>query len=236
MNKDSIYKERHQIKSTEVNSLQELSLAGLLKIIQNLSVDGSEYVGAGKDKTLDSGFIWVFSRLEFNVIRMPKYLEEVYLYTYTNEMMHYIYPRTYLIKDLNDNLLVKATSLWFLIDINKRKIVMPSESGIGLPSDIKADKVNKIEVKDVELRETRIVRYSDVDVNLHLNNVRYFDFISDLNDSSFHKNHIINHVNISFHQEVKEGEKVDIYASGDNTYFKFMLGEKCVFECNIFYE
>ena len=229
------YKERYYVKSSEVDIHQTLKLSSLLKILQDLATEGSKILNAGTDKTLAKGYLWVFSKLQININRLPRYEETVNLSTYPNEMMHFIYPRTFEIKDLDNNMLVKATSMWCLIDTNTRKIVLPSETGVGVKSDIKADPMTKIVAKDNKLIESRIVKYTDLDLNKHLNNTRYLDFICDLYDSKFFIDHRINKINIAFHQEVKEGEIVDIYASSDNNYFLFKVNEKVVFECNIDY-
>ena len=229
------YKEKYYVKSSEVDIHQTLKLSSLLKILQDLATEGSKILNAGTDKTLAKGYLWVFSKLQLNINRLPRYEETVNLSTYPNEMMHFIYPRTFEIKDLDNNMLVKATSMWCLIDTNTRKIVLPSETGVGVKSDIKADPMTKIVAKDNKLVERRIVKYTDLDLNKHLNNTRYLDFICDLYDSKFFIDHKINKINIAFHQEVKEGEIVDIYASNDNNYFLFKVNEKIVFECNIDY-
>ena len=227
------YNEKYYVKSSEVDIRQTLKLSSLLKILQDLATEGSKILNAGTDKTLAKGYLWVFSKLQINIDRLPRYEETVNLSTYPNEMMHFIYPRTFEIKDLDDNMLVKATSMWCLIDTNTRKIVLPSETGVGVKSDIKADPMSRIVAKDVKLIESRRVKFTDLDLNKHLNNTRYLDYICDLYDSSFFVNHKINKLLIAFHQEVKEGENVDIYASSDNSYFLFKVNEKIVFECNI---
>lgn len=229
------YKEKYYVKSSEVDIHQTLKLSSLLKILQDLATEGSKILNAGTDKTLAKGYLWVFSKLQININRLPRYEETINLSTYPNEMMHFIYPRTFEIKDLDNNMLVKATSMWCLIDTNTRKIVLPSETGVGVKSDIKADPMTKIVAKDTKLLESRIVKYTDLDLNKHLNNTRYLDFICDLYDSKFFIDHKINKINIAFHQEVKEGEIVDIYASNDNNYFLFKVNGKIVFECNIDY-
>ena len=229
------YKEKYYVKSSEVDSYRKLKLSSLLKIFQDLATEGSKILDAGTDKTLDKGYLWVFSKLEININRFPIYEETINLSTFPNEMMHFIYPRTYLFKDLNDNVLVKATSIWCLIDANTRKILLPSETGIGVASPIKADPISKIEKKEVALKESRTVRYTDIDINKHLNNTKYLDYICDLYDSNFFDINHIKKITISFHNEVKEGETIDIYASNDNTYFLFKVNDKAVFECNIEY-
>ena len=227
------YKEKYYVKSSEVDIHQSLKLSSLLKILQDLATEGSKILNAGTDKTLDKGYLWVFSKLQISINRLPRYEETINLSTYPNEMMHFIYPRTFEIKDLEDNMLVKATSMWCLIDTNTRKIVLPSETGVGVKSDIKADPISKIITQDVRLVESRVVKYTDLDLNKHLNNTRYLDYICDLYDSKFFMDHKIGKINIAFHQEVREGEVVDIYASSDNNYFLFKVNDKTVFECNI---
>ena len=92
MDEKITYIENYQIKSSEANSKLELSVPALLKILQDLSVSGAEYIGVGVDRTTYEGLMWVYSNLEININRMPKYMEKVILYTYPNEMVHFIYP------------------------------------------------------------------------------------------------------------------------------------------------
>ena len=230
------YKEDYLVKSADVDAFHNMKLSSLMKILQNLAYDGAAILGAGKDKTFERGYLWVFSKLEIQIERFPYDQEIVKLSTFPNELMHFVYPRTFLIKDNQDNLLVKATSFWCLINSNTRKIALPSETGIGATSDIKADAISKIVTKDVSLKESRVVRYTDIDLNKHLNNTRYLDFICDLYDIDYFKNHEIKRLDIAFHHEVKEKEVVDIYASIDNTYFVFKVNDTKVFECNIEYK
>ena len=222
------YSSDYLVKSSDVDAYHKMKLSSLMKILQDLAYDG--------EQTFERGYLWVFSKLKIHINKMPYDQEVIKLITYPNELMHFVYPRTFVIKDNQDNVLVKATSFWCLINTNTRKIALPSETGIGVTSSYKADPIDKIAVKDVSFKESRIVRYTDIDLNKHLNNTRYLDFICDLYDSNYFAFHSIKKLNIAFHQEVKEGQKVDIYASSDNTYFVFKVDDKKVFECNIEYQ
>ena len=238
---DSItYKQNYIVKPGDVDFHKKLKLSSIMNILQELAVFGAEYLNFGKDKTLDKGYLWVFSKLEIDIFRYPEYLEEIKLATYPNQTMHFIYPRTFEIKDKDDNLIIKAKSLWCLIDANSRRILSPKETGINPVSLIKVEKIKGIDVKDATNVQMRKVRYSDLDINKHVNNIRYLEYIIDLFDSDYLSNHIIKNINMIFHHEIKEHDLVKINASIDKSYYVFFVNDngqdKKVFECNIKFE
>ena len=75
------YNEKYYVKSSEVDTYQELRPSSLLKILQDLATEGSKIVDAGPDKTLDKGYLWVFSKLDISIERMPRYQETINLST-----------------------------------------------------------------------------------------------------------------------------------------------------------
>ena len=228
------YEKSYIVKSSDVDSTKKMRITGIMNVLQDLAVMGAEILGFGKDKVLDKGYLWVFSKLEIKIFRLPDYLEEIELITYPNQTMHFIYPRTFEFKDKDGNILIKATSLWCLIDKETRKLLSPKETGVNPISQIKVDKISPINVFPTELKEKRRVRYSDLDINNHLNNIRYLEYILDLFDSNFICEKDIKKINMVFHQEIKENEIVYINASPNNSYFYFSINEdKKVFECNI---
>ena len=62
-----------------------------------------------------------------------------------------------------------------------------------------------------QLIEDRVVRYNDIDLNGHLNNTKYIDYITDLKDESFYKKHSLKSILVSYDKEIKEKEVVTLY-------------------------
>ncbi|WZL77603.1 thioesterase [Eubacteriales bacterium mix99] len=57
----------------------------------------------------------------------------------------------------------------------------------------------------------RTVQYSETDLNGHMNNSCYLDWMDDLLDVAFHRCHIIRSLQINFVSEVQTGQTVTIH-------------------------
>ena len=79
----------------------------------------------------------------------------------------------------------RATSLWVLFNIRAVSSAVPGDIGENYPYDLSHGAAlpdpGKIKLPDdMELIRTRTVAYSEVDMNSHLNNAKYADWICEL--------------------------------------------------------
>lgn len=85
---------------------------------------------------------------------------------------------------MNNEVVGGVYSIWTLIDLNKRRIVRPQKVGITMPEC--EEYVSYVEnyepLLGIETHKqiTREVLYSDVDLNKHMNNARYLEWVMDL--------------------------------------------------------
>lgn len=128
---------------------------------------------------------WIISKLRFKIHRIVKIDEEVTLRTWVTEGTHVVYPRHLEVYDASGNLVLEATSNWSLLDLVRRRITMPKRVGLTFPDNL--PKKGNIEIETdfmddegFEFVEDRKVRFSDIDVNNHLNNARYMDWVCDI--------------------------------------------------------
>ena len=85
--------------------------------------------------------------------------------------------------------------------------------------------------------ETRKVRYSDVDLNGHLNNTKYIDYILDVHDSEFYKKNRISHFVINYDKELMDNNLFNLYSNSSNPeYIKGEIDGATAFEVNIAYQ
>ena len=129
-----------------------------------------------------------------------------------------------------------ATSIWAMIDTVTREpqnILLVNDGSIV--DYIHAEKECPIKdvsrVKTPEMTEyTEFkVEYSDLDVNGHLNSVRYLDHVMNTFSLDFLRNHDIKRVEIAYVAEGHWGETLRIYHLEEdemNHYFRFVRQEE----------
>ena len=55
----SIYQTSCRLKNKDVNIYRKLRTSTLFEMLQEISIAHTEQLGAGREKTLDQGFLWV---------------------------------------------------------------------------------------------------------------------------------------------------------------------------------
>ncbi len=215
-----MYQEKIFINSNDVDDHFDLKISTIFKYLQQVSTNHSELLGLGKKDTVDKGMFWVISRIHVKILKMPTMLETLTVTTHPGDLMMFIFPRHYQIYNEKGELCIIASAAWVLLDSNTHKAITKpfgdgyTFKGESLPEDMRLpDRV----IYDSELNkvETRRVRYNDIDLNGHLNNTKYIDYIIDTHDISFYKKYRVNEILINYEKEIKNEDNVDIYSDGN---------------------
>ena len=236
-----MYKKNYYIGSNDVDQFLLLKLPSFFKMMQDIATEHAEKLNTGKSETIDKGLYWVITRIEIDVINMPKYLSTVTLCTYPGDDMRFIFPRYFLLYDEDGALLMRASSTWMILNRNTHTVSLNPFNGrkidgehheeeLPLPKKVVSD-------TNISLFEKRKVRYSDIDLNGHLNNTKYIDMILDVHDSEFYKKHQISHFLINYEQELRDNDELSLFVNASNPeYIKGMKNDKTSFEVNITYK
>ena len=112
-------------------------------------------------------------------------------------------------------MLIKGSSEWVTIDIEKRRIASPGKL-YNLSDDEFLKEKNfegkffKVPSFDADGEGFKIrPSYTDFDINCHVNNTKYADFI--LNAYPLKVNEEIRTMQIDYHLEIKETEEISVY-------------------------
>ena len=238
--KKIVYKTKKLVLPSEIDLNRNYKLSSILKDIQNIAVDAVESLGIKDELTRDRGFNWVYTKLYIEFNSIPKEKETIYYETYPLDMKHFIYPRQFNVKDSKGDVYFKVLINCVLLDMINRKAATPKETGVAIlgyknKHTIELTMPKTIARNDASYQETRKIHYTDLDINNHLNNVRYFDFILDLFSKDKIDNLEFNSILISFNKEVKLNEELMLYASGDLTYIYGKVNDHIAFEAEVSY-
>lgn len=178
-----IFERNYRIAYSDTDLKQRLRLSRLFTLLQEAATDHAALLGAGSDKTLDRGLLWIVTLQEAIVHRMPAYGESVRIVTWPGKIRHLLFPRFYRIEDETGGALIEASSLWALMDRETRKAAFPERHGINVPPVVTGNEISLPSVPRTQPAEstgTFTVPYSYIDQNGHMNNTRYFDLAEDV--------------------------------------------------------
>ena len=211
-----MFKEKIKITSNDVDKFLNLKVSSLFKFFQQVSTDHAEVIHVGTADTIDKGMCWVMLRMEVKIYDYPKINEEVIVSTHPGAVDRFIFSRFYQLYSKKGKLLASGSSTWAVINMSTRRIVpRPFENGIMKGESSKDDipLPEKIVYSELEKIETRLIRNSDIDLNGHLNNTKYIDFILDTKEPGYFDKKILTRIVVNYEKELKEGESVELFVN-----------------------
>ena len=219
-------KREYQVRSAECDRFNQMRIRSLFNLFQDVADLHAESLGVGYTFCLENNLTWMGSGYHVEINRLPKRDEKIELYTWPSDAMPLMAVREFELKTNTGEVLVKATSGWILIDLNKRR-PLPLQKYIAHLKVIKERSVNNIDglkkvvlPDDLDLCTFQIVREDDIDINQHVNNSVYPSWILDTVSEDFLSSHTLNEVTVQFKQGVQKENKVAIFTKieDNNTY------------------
>lgn len=208
---EPIYKQDFLIDDMAVDCFGRLKLSSLLYYTQEVSGKHSTLLGADYDTLALQRLFWAVTRHRVLISRIPMRGETITVETWPMPTTKIAYPRSVVAFDQQGNELFRAISLWVLMDLDQRTMVLPGKSGVIVEGTLTGKELSvphSILPKTMSRQANRTVTYSCLDRNNHMNNTRYLDWINDLLESSFHSYHTAREFIICYHNEAREGQEI----------------------------
>jgi acyl-ACP thioesterase len=217
-------------------SYNELDFKGLWKLenifltMQDVAGKHAEKLGAGYEDLKKKGITWVLIRTSLKMEKYPDAYTPVKITTWPEPEKRMLFPRFFTFQDDAGNLLGTASTLWALMDIEARTLVAPASKGIAVqtPAEppLKLELPGKIKLPEGEIMESTICpKYSDLDINNHVNNSRYIDWFADQIPLEVHSRGILSEISVGYSKEIRSGESVKLEFSRNDNQFR-MAGKE----------
>ncbi|MBE0676867.1 MAG: hypothetical protein IH591_19585, partial [Bacteroidales bacterium] len=164
----------------------KLYLHSLLNYIQDIASEHAELLNFGRDDLQQGNRFWILSRIYVVIHRMPEWREVVSLRTWPRGTEGLFALRDIEIRDEEGIIIAAATTSWVIVDIASRRPCRPDYLLEGMNREFpgntalprNAGKVSPTSDACNTAPPFR-VKPADLDVNLHVNNVRYIQWVYD---------------------------------------------------------
>ncbi|NLK63762.1 MAG: acyl-ACP thioesterase [Tissierellia bacterium] len=214
---ESIFRKKYMVQVSDIDFRRQLKLSSLFVYLQDMATEHAYNIGVGRDALQEKyGIIWVLNRAVVEIIRHPVFKEEITIETWPEQPDKVQFNRNFLVYDKGGNVIARAFSQWVVIDYQTRKLRRSSIIEEKFP---KVDRerpitgiLNKIKpIGGLNLSYKKTVGYSDIDINEHLNNAKYIDYIMDCFSLKLHKKYNISSIQIDYLHEALPGEIIQLY-------------------------
>ncbi len=215
--------ENYKVKFHDTNSNEILSASSVLKFMQETGMLHMKNVRPSYEDLISQGKALILSSIRINMYTPIYAYDEITVRTWATGSRGFTTNRSFEIYK-GEELIAEANSIWALVSITDKKLVRISEvdfSNFEQEEPLSLDQPAKVRITN-ELKLNLVgeytVRYSDTDLNGHMNNTNYPDLF--FNCLPKPESKLVKSLAISFINEAKIGELVKIYmAKSDGKYF-----------------
>lgn len=209
------YDETFTLRQRDCDLNDKWRLSAVLETMQDVAGAHSVLLGCGRDDLIKKDIVWVLSRSELHMNRYPASGEKITVHTFPTPTRICFFPRYYIFTDSRGEMVGKAGTLWLLLDLNTRRMLPPGEIGklipdnrdLSVPMNLPATVGN---LQGEEFISTYTPVYTDLDVNGHVNNARYADWLCNTLGISLMTEYEPEHIILNYNHEVLPGNTVTL--------------------------
>ncbi len=210
---EPIYSQEFQITDNTVDCFGRLKPSMILYFVQEVAGQHFNRISMDYDALAKLGMFWAIIRQKVQITRLPTRGETIKVETWPMPTTRVAYPRSVVAYDEAGNEVFRSISIWVLMDVNTRNMILPGKSGISVIGTLRGNELaapNGLVAKDLASHRQRTVSFTDLDRNGHMNNTKYMDWIDDLLPSLYHRSHGVQEFTVCYFAESREGQTLDL--------------------------
>jgi medium-chain acyl-[acyl-carrier-protein] hydrolase len=217
-----LWREEFKIHSYEIGPSGYVTPQSICRFLQEVASNHALAIGVSGDAQKNT---WVLSQLSLRMSRYPRWHQSMTIETWPVLKLpigvrgH----RDFILRDQGGREIGKASTVWLLLDEKTRR---PTRMPLGLKefaSEGHAENILRA-VKEDEMDGVMNaldfrIRGSDIDWNLHVNNVCYLEWALETVPAEFRLQNMVTELDISFVAEGKYGNEVisERFPTGEGT-------------------
>ena len=210
---EPIYSQNFTLTDVHVDCFGRLKTSMILYFAQEVAGNHFSRLAMDYDTMLQRRLFWAITRHKVQITRLPRHGETIRIETWPMPTTRVAYPRSVVAYDEQGNECFRAITLWVLMDLNNRSMVLPGKSGIEVAGTLRGNELASplgLPAKALRNRRSRCVSFTDLDRNGHMNNTKYLDWMDDLLPASFHAEHTVKEFTVCYLNEAREGQQLQL--------------------------
>ncbi len=175
------FEEQFKIRASEVDANQKATLPAICNLLQEIAGNHARQLQFDITDLQENKLTWVLHRLQVQMDRFPDWRETITIRTWPSGGDGLRAHRDFLILDQKENTIGCALSYWLILSIESRRpIRIPKEILDSVPKN--SEHVLPVtdgsfeEISQPDASRSFNVRKTDLDLNKHVNNVRYIEW------------------------------------------------------------
>ena len=210
---EPIFEKDFEVNDLCVDRYGRLKPSAILYFAQEVAGMHCDLLSVDYDTLAQRRLFWAVTRHKVQITRLPVRGETIRIETWPMPTTRVAYPRSMVAYDARGNELFRSISIWVLMDLDTRNMILPGKSGISVVGTLRGNELANpagVVAKVLTSRRERQVCFTDLDRNGHMNNTRYLDWIDDLLPSLYHQDHSVKEFTVCYLSEAREGQVLDM--------------------------
>ena len=180
-------------------------------VLLSLQVSGMQSIELGVgDKTILENYnlVWIIAGYDIEVVRLPRFAEEITIETEALSYNRLFCYRRFTIYDEAGQDLIHMMATFVLMDRDSRKVHAVEPEIVGpYQSEFSKKLLRGPKYQSLEnpISKDYHVRFYDLDMNGHVNNSKYLDWIFEVMGADFLTQYIPKKINLKYVKEVRPG-------------------------------
>jgi acyl-ACP thioesterase len=217
------FEKEYKVHVYETGPDGKLNLFSLFNYMQDIASDHAVKLGFGRDDLMKDNRFWVLSRIYVVIDKWPSWEDTLILRTWPNGTDKLFALRNYEVRYPDGTHIASGTSSWLILDLNTKKVQRPDSILTSYNPHLHSDnspiryatKIDPVS-NSGNLSPVFRVKVTDLDVNLHTNNVRYLKWVNDSYNLDFIMNNAPQSAEINYLAESRFDDEVLIKTSVGN--------------------
>ena len=235
---NNFHSEKFIVDDIMLDFKEKVPFTQFVKMFQCATFKHSKLMGLDHKSMLQkSNAFWVVSRIKVVVKKQAALADKLSATTWTHPIGLVKAVRDCVVKNKN-TVIAKCTSEWCCLDFETRKIRKLNSIQYPKLEMLKSQNLNtsfelfNVEISDKDYMYTKTIRSSDLDVNMHTNNLKYNQMVYDAFTIEELKQFDVAEYEIQFVNESKLADEISIFKQkkGNRYYCMGKIEDKIIFK------